>query len=347
MTNSDMATRRAAAITWAREIAADPNVVFLDTETTGLGEDAEIVDIGIVDRDGNVLLDELVRPQRPIPAEATAVHGITDAMAADADSWVAVGLRVHDALADRRVVIYNAGYDSAMIAQCCAEHGLKPIERDWQCAMLAYSDFDGTLNRRGEPKWHKLDAAAERFGIAPGGHRALADANTARLVVLAMANEPLEPVIETPLTTQPEPKRNTGMKLTIKQDMLTFAVEKARRAATTKSGQLPILAHLKLEAKDGQLRISATNIRLAISAWNDADIAEEGALTVDAKLFGDFIRNLPGSREVTISKAPDPLLTDLARLLADPRVPDAYAESVWACIREHCYQLRLVIGEVA
>ena len=33
---------------------------------------------------------------------------------------------------------------------------------------------------------------------------------------------------------------------------------------------------------------------------------------------------------------PDPLLDDLARLLTDPRVPDAYAESVRACIREHC-----------
>lgn len=44
---------------------------------------------------------------------------------------------------------------------------------------------------------------------------------------------------------------------------------------------------------------------------------------------------------------PDPLLTELARLLADPRVPDAYAESVRACIREHCYQLRLIAEKEA
>ena len=44
---------------------------------------------------------------------------------------------------------------------------------------------------------------------------------------------------------------------------------------------------------------------------------------------------------------PDPLLDDLARLLADPRIPDAYVGSVRACIREHCYQMRLVLKEQA
>jgi len=45
--------------------------------------------------------------------------------------------------------------------------------------------------------------------------------------------------------------------------------------------------------------------------------------------------------------APDPLLTDLARLLADPRVPDAYAESVWAELREIAYRMRLIAEKEA
>ncbi len=44
--------------------------MILDTETTGL-YDAEIVELSIIDTAGNVLLDTLVRPTRPIPAEAT------------------------------------------------------------------------------------------------------------------------------------------------------------------------------------------------------------------------------------------------------------------------------------
>jgi len=58
--------------------------------------------------------------------------------------------------------------------------------------------------------------------------------------------------------------------------------------------------------------------------------------------FAASIRAMPKRDD-----APDPLLTDLARLLADPRVPDAYAESVWAELREKRCQLRLMVGEAA
>ncbi len=44
---------------------------------------------------------------------------------------------------------------------------------------------------------------------------------------------------------------------------------------------------------------------------------------------------------------PDPLLDDLARLLNDPRLPDALAESVRAQLGETVYQLRHAVGEIA
>ncbi|RGD55405.1 3'-5' exonuclease [Kitasatospora xanthocidica] len=65
---------------WAAEILDDPEVVALDLETTGLGDDARIVEIGVVTTDRRVLLNTLVNPGIPIPAEATRHHGITDAM---------------------------------------------------------------------------------------------------------------------------------------------------------------------------------------------------------------------------------------------------------------------------
>jgi len=52
--------------------------IFLDTETTGLDNRAEIIEISIVDYQGKVLFDELVKPMRTIPIEATRVHGITN-----------------------------------------------------------------------------------------------------------------------------------------------------------------------------------------------------------------------------------------------------------------------------
>jgi DNA polymerase III epsilon subunit-like protein len=55
--------------------------------------------------------------------------------------------------------------------------------------MQAFADFMGELNDYGKPKWQRLDVAAARFGIPPGGHRALGDAETCRKVVLSMATE--------------------------------------------------------------------------------------------------------------------------------------------------------------
>lgn len=59
---------------------------YLDTETIGLaaGFD-EILQIGLVDEAGNVLLDTLVRPTRRTEwPEAEKIHGITPADVADA-----------------------------------------------------------------------------------------------------------------------------------------------------------------------------------------------------------------------------------------------------------------------
>ena len=45
----------------------------MDTETTGLDEQSEIVEISLIDSDGTVLLDTLVKPLERIPAGATEV----------------------------------------------------------------------------------------------------------------------------------------------------------------------------------------------------------------------------------------------------------------------------------
>lgn len=64
-----------------------PNALILDTETTGLDGDAEVVELAVIDCAGSVPLDTLVRPIGPIPVEAAAIHGITDAMLLGYSSW--------------------------------------------------------------------------------------------------------------------------------------------------------------------------------------------------------------------------------------------------------------------
>jgi len=176
------------AIAWAREVVRDPGTVFLDTETTGLDARAEIIDIAIVDLDGRTLLDTLVRPRARIPAEASAIHGIRDHHVAGAPWWGDVYGEVLALLTDRRIVVYNASYDRRILHQCCDAHLLPPPQCAWECAMQRYAEYAGERSQWGRGfRRHKLEVAAGVFGIAPGGHRARADADVCRQVVQQMA----------------------------------------------------------------------------------------------------------------------------------------------------------------
>ncbi len=77
------AEHRRDAAQWAADRFRREAVIF-DSETTGLGSDDEFVQLGVIDLQGNTVLDALVRPSRPIPPDATAIHRLTDADVAGA-----------------------------------------------------------------------------------------------------------------------------------------------------------------------------------------------------------------------------------------------------------------------
>lgn len=194
---------RNKAIVTARDwLAQDP--VFLDTETTGLGDDAQLVEVAVVDGGGRVLFDQLVRPTIPIPPAATAVHGITDEMVASAPFFGDVAPLLWQVIARQRVVIYNAEYDLKVVRETRRANGLAAsIGWPASCAMLLYARFWGDWNfERGDYRWQKLAAAAGQCGVAGWQtrgfaptlpqHRALGDAQVCRLVVLHVAAQKIE-----------------------------------------------------------------------------------------------------------------------------------------------------------
>ncbi len=92
--------------------------VILDTETTGLGDGAEILQIGVLSLAGDVLLDTLVRPSHVQSwPEAQAVHGITPEMVKSANTIDKLHLILESALKDKEIVVYNADYDRRLVWQ--------------------------------------------------------------------------------------------------------------------------------------------------------------------------------------------------------------------------------------
>ncbi len=182
------AEARAKAISWAAGVVDDSRVVYLDTETTGFGPRAEIVDIAVVSAAGEVVLDSLVQPSRRIPAEVTAIHGITNADVKDAPAWCDLYQDVLRVLAGRRIIVYNVIFDRQMVNQACDRYTLAAPAADWECAMRKYAGFHGNWDPG--KRWYrfqKLEHAVLTFGAKPGGHRAAADAFACRAVVMGMA----------------------------------------------------------------------------------------------------------------------------------------------------------------
>jgi len=174
------------------------NALVLDTETTGLGDDAEVVELAVIDCAGAVLLDTLVRPSGPVPAEAAAIHGITDAMLADAPTWSEIHARFCDLVEGRQVVIYSREFDVRVINQTARRYGLQAPQGfdlvldqgSIHCAMQAYAEFRGEWSaEKGRYRWQKLSAAAEQQGVTvTNAHRALGDCLMTLGVVRAMAS---------------------------------------------------------------------------------------------------------------------------------------------------------------
>jgi len=189
---------RNTSILWARRILATEGVLILDTETTGLDDKAQIVQIGVIDLTGNVMLDALVKPTCPIPPGASSVHGITDRMVEKANPWPSVYSAVARLLMGAPVVTYNAEYDYRLIVQTGQAHpaaGLPmPMVLRWECAMKAYAAYYGAWDDYHQSYTYQgLGKACRQLGLpVVGAHGAVADCRMTLQVIRKMAETDLE-----------------------------------------------------------------------------------------------------------------------------------------------------------
>jgi len=175
------------------DVIKSGDYLILDTETTGLGSDAEICQIAIINSKGETLLDTLVKPVKPIPEDATRIHGITNEMVRFVGEFPAI--EIYELLHKRNVIIYNSAYDVGMLYQ--SEKAIKnSYLYDWRnnsffhCAMKHFAPIYGDWNDyRKSYRWKSLSAACEHYGIpvSENVHSALADALMTLEVCKAMA----------------------------------------------------------------------------------------------------------------------------------------------------------------
>jgi DNA polymerase-3 subunit epsilon len=170
---------RAEALAWARELVVRDDVLYVDTETTGVrfGRD-DVIDIGIVDSAGRVVMDQLVRPSVAIPADSEAVHGISNRAVSTAPRLADLWDDIRRLLNGRVVVSYNATFDQQMLLDASRKRGLQWIEpQRWDCAMEVFAAYNEQASHyRPGYRWINLETAARTLGLDLPEHRAVSDA---------------------------------------------------------------------------------------------------------------------------------------------------------------------------
>lgn len=175
------------------------DVLIIDTETTGLDDDAELVEIAIMDTTGAAVYNKLVMPQGNIPSAASRVHGLTREQLEreGALPWPRHYEAVKSVvLAARVICVYNLEYDERIIEQTCDRYDLEPILSiadsngvDLRCSMLEYADHRKVPGRYGDYRWHKLEDACRYEGRTVNqDHRALTDCRMVLSLMRAVAH---------------------------------------------------------------------------------------------------------------------------------------------------------------
>ncbi len=187
MVNSPLRQR---AIDVARRVCSS-QPVYMDTETTGLDRGDEIIEISIIDHDGSVLLETLVKPSRPIPYSATRIHGIADADVRSARAWPIVWPQVRAALYGRMIVLYNQEFDLRMMQQSHARYNI-PWKDKFNTfdLMKLYAEFQGSWDsfRRSYRYYSLADAGRLSKITLPNAHRSTADTLLTRALLHYIAN---------------------------------------------------------------------------------------------------------------------------------------------------------------
>ena len=126
------------------------------------------------------------------------------------------------------------------------------------------------------------------------------------------------------------------MKFRCERDVLADALATAGRAATGRTGSLPVLSGVRIDLHGDELRITGTDLELTIQVQVTVSGDSDGATVLPARLVADIVRSLEAGA-VTVESDQDDARISAGRsqfavrpLSLDdfPRLPDAAADAV-------------------
>lgn len=178
-------------------------IVFLDTETTGLDVYSEdIMELAIVSLKGkgkkSYLFNKLLKPQVKCSNGAFNCHHITDEMVENEKHFIDYYDELKEILKNKFVIIYNENYDRRLINSLCERYEKEPLlnSQNCFCLMEAYAPIYGAWNEYHQDyTWAKLTNAfyceREKINFPKcdekniKAHRALGDCLMSKYIYIA------------------------------------------------------------------------------------------------------------------------------------------------------------------
>lgn len=144
---------------------------ILDTETTGLSKDDRIIELSVIDMEGNVLFSSLFNPEQPLTPKITELTGITDAMLRGRPRFRDKADEISKILSHYILTGWNVSFDIRMLRQEFARTAVSFDDSNVHDIMRLCASALGRNDR-----YLKLVKAKEELGIGDSQeHRSLAD----------------------------------------------------------------------------------------------------------------------------------------------------------------------------
>jgi len=114
------------------------------------------------------------------------------------------------------------------------------------------------------------------------------------------------------------------MQVSCTQENLSRGLGIVGRAVATRT-TLPITNHVLISTDDSRLRLSATNLEIAINCWIGTQVEEEGAIAIPSGLLTDFVNSLP-SEKIDIKVAPQTQTMEIKCAKSEARISGQKAD---------------------
>lgn len=123
-----------------KSMLSDDKYVILDTETTGLYDDHEVIELAVINTKGEKLYYSKFCPSIEVDEDAQRVNGFSKEILKDEPVFKSEIKTIREVLSDKVVLAYNSHFDATMLRNTANKFD-ESLEINHECVMRLFQNF--------------------------------------------------------------------------------------------------------------------------------------------------------------------------------------------------------------